>query len=272
MRAFIFLFVIGVGCLPSSAAERGGQTFVITAKPIFEQRDGSTTLVISGTNRSFKVGWGKPPFIELSTGFLDTNQLYMFTVGLTRSGRFEVFDTPELRKIQMDGRTIYDIDTREISISAKPRFELRQNGVGFLVVGDTGRLYRIGWPILPTNRLPAAILHTNRVYSFVLAERPFDDWTIPELRSVRLEGETLYDIEVCEVHKTKMELKEATMVSRHGVPAPGEPSYDEEQQLFPHRREFFHGWRPQPEGPKAEQIFVCHECKKAYDSWKENHK
>ncbi len=105
-----------------------------------------------------------------------------------------------------------------------------------------------------------------------MGERPFYDWTIPELRSVRLDGETLYDIEVCEVHKTKMALKEAQIISGHSVRAPGAPSYDEEQRLFPHCREFASGWRPQSEGPKTERIYVCPECKKAFDLWKGNHK
>src|SRR5215211_6181016 len=81
-------------------------------------------------------------------------------------------------------------------------------------------------------------LDTNRVYTFTVDQRPYRSITIPELRRVRLDDQTVYDIEVCEVHKTKMDHQEVRISYGLPLPRPDEPSSEIERKLFPHCREY----------------------------------
>jgi hypothetical protein len=81
----------------------------------------------------------------------------------------------------------------------------------------------------------------------------------------------IYDIEVCEVHKTKMEHKEVRIVYGYFLPRPDEPSYDVERRLFPHRREYSLGGCT-VNNLETERVYVCTDCRKAYDKWKAEHK
>ncbi len=159
-----------------------------------------------------------------------------------------------------------------VVITAKPRFEQRGQFID-LVIGDTNRSFDIGWGMPPNIQFIPVSLDTNRVYSFTVAQRPLHSITIPELRRVQLDGKTIYDIEVCEVHKTKMEHKEVRIIYGLIIPGPDEPSRDTDRQMFPHRREVsFGGCSITPDSPKTTRVYVCSECRKGYDQWKTEHK
>jgi hypothetical protein len=116
-------------------------------------------------------------------------------------------------------------------------------------------------------------LDTNQFYTFTVAQKPFYNFTTPELQRVELAGQTIYDIEVCEVHKTRMEHKKVKILYGLIRLAPDEPSADTERRLFPHHREYsFGGCCVTPDSPKTERVYVCSECKKAYEKWKSENK
>lgn len=112
-------------------------------------------------------------------------------------------------------------------------------------------------------------LDTNRVYAFTVVEEPFRSITIPKLRRVQRDGQTIYDIEVCEVHKTTMEHKKVKIHYGLILPGPNEPSADTQRQSFPHHCEYsLGGCVITPDSPKTTRVYVCANCKKAYDKWK----
>jgi hypothetical protein len=128
--------------------------------------------------------------------------------------------------------------------------------------------------MLPDTHYIPVSLDTNRVYTFTVDQKPDHTSygaaiTVPELRKVQWSGQTIYDIEVCEIHKGKMEHEEVRVLYGLIRPEPGEPSGDEEQRLFPHRHEMLLGgcvsW---PNSPKTKKVYVCGECTKAFDKWK----
>jgi len=128
-----------------------------------------------------------------------------------------------------------------VVITTKPTFEQRGPFLD-LVISDTNRSFDFRWGIAP------------------------DVQFIPV-------SKTIYDIEVCEVHKTRMEHKEVRIAYGLIRPGPGEPSGDTERHLFPHRLEIaFGGCVTMPDSPKTKRVFVCAECKKGYDKWKSEHK
>jgi hypothetical protein len=161
---------------------------------------------------------------------------------------------------------------RTVVITAKPRFE-QQGRLVNLVISDTNRRFDIGWGMPPYFQFIPASLDTNRVYTFTVAQKPFHTFNIPELRRVQLNGQTIYDIEVCEIHKTKMEHKEVRIAYGLIRPGPDEPSGDAETRLFRHRREYsLGGCIVMPDSQKTERVYVCMDCKKAYDKWKTDNK
>ena len=166
-----------------------------------------------------------------------------------------------------------DRTAETVVITAKPRFEQRGQFIE-LVISDTNRNFEIGWGMPPDVRFVPVSLDTNRVYMFTVAQREFHSISIPELRRVQLDGQTIYDIEVCEIHKTKMEHKEVRIAYGLILPSPGEPTGETAQRLFPHRHEVsFGGCVTKPDSPKTEKVYVCSACKKAYAKWKtENQK
>jgi len=103
-----------------------------------------------------------------------------------------------------------------------------------------------------------------------VAEKPYRSiTTIPELRKVEWAGQTIFDIEVCEVHTSKMDYKEVKIAYGLFVPGPDEPSGDTARRLFPHRHEYsFGGCVVSADSPKTEMAYVCSDCKKAYEKWK----
>ncbi|MBI5686001.1 MAG: hypothetical protein HZC54_13090 [Verrucomicrobia bacterium] len=79
-------------------------------------------------------------------------------------------------------------------------------------------------------------------------------------------------IKLCEVHKTPMERKEAEVVFFLVRPGPDQPSSAIEMLLFPHRRESVHVSNVVESDPKTREVYVCAECKKAYEKWRAERK
>jgi hypothetical protein len=159
-----------------------------------------------------------------------------------------------------------------VIITTKPRIEQRGQ-FSYLVIADTSHTFDIGWGMPPDMQFIPVSLDTNRVYTFTVVQKPFRSITIPELRKVQSGGQMIYDIEVCEIHKTKMEHKEVKIVYGLIIPGPDAPSGDTERRLFPHHREYsLGGCVIFQDSPKTEKVYVCSECKKAYEKWKSENK
>lgn len=84
---------------------------------------------------------------------------------------------------------------------------------------------------------------------------------------------TIYNIEVCEIHRTKMEHEEVRIAYGLIRPGPDEPSGDTERRLFSHRRGYsLGGCVITPFSPKTMRVYVCTDCKKAYQKWMTDNK
>lgn len=159
-----------------------------------------------------------------------------------------------------------------VVITSKPRIE--QRGLfTYLVIADANQRLEMVWGMPPEIKFKPVTLEADRVYVFTVAQKPHRSITIPELRKVQLNGETIYDIEFCEVHKTKMEYRALPI----GYGLVGyvdiEPAPEIERQLFPHRREHLDGGCVvSPSSPKSEERFVCMDCKASYEKWKAENK
>ncbi len=154
----------------------------------------------------------------------------------------------------------------QVVITTRPRFADRGQFT-YLLLADAKQRYEVAWAMPPKMQFVPVVLDTNRVYTFTLHEKPYRDITIPELLRVQADGQTIYDVAVCEVHKTKMELKEVRI--SYGLPAPSVLPTDTERRLFPHCREqVLGGCVISPDSPKTEKIYVCSECKSGYEKWK----
>ena len=164
--------------------------------------------------------------------------------------------------------TAADRLTETFAITAKPRFE--HGALVNLILADTKRSCTIIWGIPPDVQYVPVSLDTNRVYTFLVERKAFPEYnfTNSALRKIQLAGQTIYEIEGCEVHHARMELKEVSIMYGLVIPGPGAPSADSERRLFPHRREVsFGGCVSMPDSPKTEQVYVCARCKKAYGKW-----
>lgn len=166
----------------------------------------------------------------------------------------------------------------QVTITTHPRFVELRGQYTCLVIADDKHSYQIGWALhLPKVQFFPVSLDTNLVYTFTVAEEPEErfksDIRLPRLRRVQLGDQTIYDIEVCEVHKTRMDHKRVEIIYGLVLPGPDEPSADTERRLFPHRREYsLRGCASGPDSPKTERVYVCTECKKAYEQWKSENK
>jgi hypothetical protein len=162
-----------------------------------------------------------------------------------------------------------------VVLIAKPKF-VRLGDFIDLVVSDTNHTFQIGWAKLPDFQFFPVPLDSNCVYTFTVdtnwvparAFPLFRSPIYPRLHRLQKNGRTLYDIELCEVHHTRMEYKEVPVAYGRYVPGPGDPSRDTEQELFPHRREIsFGGCCVTFNSPTTYKIFVCNQCKKAFKWW-----
>jgi hypothetical protein len=164
---------------------------------------------------------------------------------------------------------------KAIVITAKPRFELRGHFM-YLVIADSTQSLDIVWGMPPEIQFKRLPLDATRVYTFTVGQKAHRRFTIPELRKVESSGETIFDIEVCEVHKTKMELKELEigydLVAVLGV-APTRETREIERRLFPHHHDGLWGdCVVRVSRPMFEEVYFCADCKAAYEKWKSENK
>ena len=155
-----------------------------------------------------------------------------------------------------------------IIITAKPKFE--QRGLfTYLVLADTNHSLDLVWGMPPEIQFNPVALDANRAYTFTVVQKAHQSITIPELRRVQSSGQTIYDIEVCEVHKTKMEHKEVRVDYGLRAAVAVEPSREIERRLFPHRHEELYGGCVESGlSPKSQLRYFCTDCKVAYEKWK----
>lgn len=156
---------------------------------------------------------------------------------------------------------------QSVVVTAKPRFEQRGEFIK-LIVSNANHSAEVSWAVLPAVQFVPLSLDTNQVYTFIVEQKPYREIAIPELRRVEVNGQTIYDIEVCEIHKTKMEYKEVKIAYGLILPKRDDPSADTERQLFPHRREYsLGGCVVTTDSPKTDQVYVCSNCKTAFEWW-----
>jgi hypothetical protein len=164
-------------------------------------------------------------------------------------------------------------------VTAPAKMEWRNDWM-YLHVSDGKHSYEFPWGYPPHYSHTGIVsLETNHVYTFTVIEEEstlipkhlmLTNIPIPRVLRIEDRGKLVWDHEVCEVHKVKMELKEVPIVYGLIRPAPGAPTPDQELHLFPHRWEVSHGGCAiSPHSPKSEKIYVCRECKQAYDDWKQ---
>ena len=154
----------------------------------------------------------------------------------------------------------------QVVITARPKFVDRGQFTSLLLADDK-HSYEVSWAMPPKMQFVPVQLDTNHVYTFTVLEKPYHTIIIPQLLKVQADGQTIYDIEVCEVHKIKMQQKEVRI--SYGLPSRDILPTDTERQLFPHCREqVLGGCVISPDSPKTERVFVCAECKSGYEKWK----
>jgi hypothetical protein len=161
-----------------------------------------------------------------------------------------------------------DLSPRPVVITAKPTFE-KYGDETYLLIADAAHHYEVSWAIPPKIQIGSISLDTNHVYTFTIAESPDGIITMAALRKVQQDGQTIFDIEVCEIHKVRMQHQEVPF--RYGLigPDPKEPSADIKRKLFPHHREILlGGCMIGPHSPTTGRIYVCSECQAAYETWK----
>lgn len=107
------------------------------------------------------------------------------------------------------------------------------------------------------------------VQTFTIEETEFRSVMVPKLLKVQKEGRTIYDIEVCEIHRTKMEHKDVRILYGLILARPTDTSPETERKLFPHQREYsLGGCVVASDSPKTARVYVCDKCKIAYEAWK----
>jgi hypothetical protein len=168
-------------------------------------------------------------------------------------------------------------ETRVVMTTAA-KFQPYYNGGRFLTLSNHQHSYMVWWPLDPRFK-GASTIQSNEVYTFTVVEEPSTSITfpvtniiIPDVVRIEQGGRVIYDIEECEIHHTRMERKEVPI--SYGLPCllAGEPTVDVEQRLFPHRREFVLGGCTILEtSPNTKDLYVCRECRTAYENWKKEH-
>ena len=157
-----------------------------------------------------------------------------------------------------------------ITITAKPRSEPLAK---FDSNTNLARDHHAGCGIPPHIRFVPVPLDTNQVYTFTVFQRKiggsgrFPTFTLTELRKVQLAGQTIYNIEVCEVHKTRMAHTDVPI--RYGmIPRSPEPRDAAGRPALPHHREYkLGGCVVMPK--ETEKVYVCDDCKKGFEKWQE---
>jgi hypothetical protein len=156
-------------------------------------------------------------------------------------------------------------DAQTTVFTAKPKF--RQQGAEiYLVIDATNHSFEIEWWLGSASNFFPVTLDTNRVYNFTFTNIGPTGASIPELRKVQLGGQTIYDIEVCEVHHCKMEYKTVPVLYGRMPSLPDDPSFDTERRLFPHRPTYS-GYSSFVQPMQAKRMYVCSQCEEAFDWW-----
>ena len=151
-----------------------------------------------------------------------------------------------------------------VTVTTQPRFE-EQGRFTYLVISEGRRDHRLLWATPEFQYIPIS-LDTNKVYTFKITAGRYK---APKLQKVQQDSRSIYDVEVCEIHKTKMDYKEVKVFYGLILPAPDDPSSHVESQLFPHRREYLlGGCVVMPDSPKSESVYVCRDCKAAFEKWR----
>jgi hypothetical protein len=156
-------------------------------------------------------------------------------------------------------------DAQTIAITTKPKLGGQPEHFVELIISGTNCSYTFDWGY---GKISPASLDTNRVYTFTVTQTRWRGISIPQLRRVQLDGQTVYDIEVCEVHKTRMELKTVPIEYGLIMPDSHDPSGETRLRLFPHSRDYvLGGCVVMPDSPKTDSVYVCSECQKASAKW-----
>ena len=159
-----------------------------------------------------------------------------------------------------------------VVITAPAKLEQRGDWI-YLTISDARHSYDLPWA-MPPHYAGSVTLESNRVYTFtIIEERSRSGFLIPEVVRIERDRKLIYDREICEVHHIKMDRKQVKIEYGLILPGPGEPTGETAQRLFPHRLEVaFGGCVVSPDSPKTEKVYVCRECKKAYEKWKSENK
>jgi hypothetical protein len=138
----------------------------------------------------------------------------------------------------------------------------------YLTISDAKHSHELPCVFRPPYNGPVA-LESNRVYKFTLIKEPYKTGRlISHVVKVEQDGKMIYDREVCEAHHVKMERKEVKIIYGLIVRDAGGPTSETVQRLFPHGHEIaFGGCAIMPGSLKTEKIYVCSECRKAYEKW-----
>ncbi|PWU10638.1 MAG: hypothetical protein C5B50_25095 [Verrucomicrobia bacterium] len=158
-----------------------------------------------------------------------------------------------------------------INVTCAPRFEQRGDFV-YLVIRDSIHSYEVGYSMPPRVVFLPVSLDTNRIYTFTISEKPLKGTKFKSSTVLRVQADekVIYDEEICEVHHTRMQQKKVPILYGLLMRSPDEPPWEDEQKLFPHRNEVVSGGCcPLPE--KTEIIYLCNQCKMAYEQWRKQH-
>ncbi len=199
-------------------------------------------------------------------------------------GKLSIMKTPAaILGVLAIGLTMHAAEEKmEVTITAPAKFE-KESVFTRLRISDGTANYSLSWAVQQPGQ-PAYFYYPVELvpgekYTFRLREIPKGateggrvygllDGMLSRISS----GEkVLYDREVCEVHHVKMDWKDVPILSGLPTRRPDEPAWELERKTFPHRREAFNGGCIV--GPdKTSKMFVCPECRVAYEKWQQDRK
>lgn len=158
-----------------------------------------------------------------------------------------------------------EFTNRQVTVVVSPMFEQRGEWT-CLIVSNATHYFRF-WTLPERERWTSFRLDTNSVYTFVVDDGRYTR----ELLKIKLQGNTLFDREVCDVHRVKLGNQEVRYVYgyvRPAPPAPGEPSWETERELFPFRQRKTIWGGCIPHEAKTTMVLFCSQCETAYQEWK----
>ena len=166
--------------------------------------------------------------------------------------------------------------SQTLIITAVPKFNDRGDAV-WLCVSDDSKSFEFLWSLSGVQtRVGSITLATNRTYTFTLrsdltASRvvnvPYDFRKKAALMRIEESSQLLWDCEICEAHKIKMDKKDVPVVYGLLRPDKDTPTAEQDRHLFPHRQEFVAGGCVVGT-EKTVETYVCHECKAAVERWR----